>query len=67
MEYVTIKATLDDPEYDEIEIRVRKKESLPANHKMLSWGVERAVIAWLHSHFSAWTSYIVQNGMKFLS
>lgn len=66
-QFLTIKATLDDPEFDLIEIRVRRRSTLPEDHKILSWGIERAVISWLNSHFGSWVGYIVRNGMEHLS
>ena len=62
--YRTISATLDDPEYDAIEIRMRCREPLvkPAS----SIGMERAILGWLASHLPSWVSCCIENGQKTL-
>ena len=43
-EFLTVVSTLDDPEFDQIEVRLRKRVAADPTS---SFGIERAVLRWI--------------------
>jgi hypothetical protein len=62
-QFLTIQSTLDDPEFDQIEVRLRKKV---AGDPTSSFGVERAVLRWIADHIPSWAQHCIDNGIKTL-
>ena len=62
-EFLTVSSTLDDPEFDLIEVRLRKRVAADPTS---SFGIERAVLRWIASHIPAWAQHCIDTGMKTL-
>ena len=62
-QFLTIKSMLDDPEFDQIEVILRKKVAADPTS---SFGIERAVLRWIADHIPTWAKYCIDSGMKTL-
>ena len=62
---LTVCATLDDKDFDEIRIAVRLKPGATAK-QVSSFGVERTVLKWAADHMPTWVDYCSAGGMKTL-
>ena len=62
---LTVCATLDDKDFDEIRISVRLKSGIQSKD-VSSFAVERAVLKWAADHMPTWADYCSSNGMKTL-
>lgn len=62
-EFLTIKSTLYDPEFDQIEIILRKRVAADPTS---SFGIERAILRWTADHVPTWAKHCIDSGMKTL-
>jgi hypothetical protein len=60
---LTIKSVIDDPEVEEVEIKVILKEGIKVAG-LSSFLVERAVLKWSVTHIPIWVEYISTHGMS---
>ena len=58
-QFLTIKSTLDDPEFDQIEVILRKKVAADPTSP---FGIERAVLRWVT--FPRGRSIAIDSGIK---
>jgi hypothetical protein len=62
---LTIRASLDDKDFDEITITAQLKPGIGTKN-VSSFAVERAVLRWAADHMPTWADYCSTNGMKTL-